>query len=351
MTRHLLPLLLVLLFTACASKAPLDIPATSDSLLYMGRTVVTPTGAVAFNYPGTAVTLNFEGEELEMLTSPGSGFWVVEIDSLPPVKRGVPTADSTLLVATGLPAGAHTARVTYCMEGWERHPEIRGFRLPRGGKLLDPPARPALRMEFIGNSITCGYGIEADSTEHYSYDTQNFCITYAALTARELDADLNVTARSGIGMYRNYNGPREGNDRETMPLEYGHTLYGDTLAWDYSRFIPDLICINLGTNDVSTHNYDISRFEAAYGEFLDRIRGYYPEAKIVLLSGPMLHGQELADVTETLDRLADGRERVYRFDMTPEDGTQGYGADRHPSAGRHRVMAAELTKFLKDSVI
>lgn len=350
MKLHFSLLLLSLSVISCGTRTPVDIPATSDSLVYMGRTVITPGGAVAFNYPGTAVMLNFDGEALEMLTSPDSGYWVVEIDSLPPVKKHFP-GDSVIPVADGLPAGPHTARITYCMEGWERHPEIRGLRLPGGGRLLAPPGRPDLRIEFIGNSITCGYGIEADSTEHYSYDTQNFCITYAALTARELDADINVTARSGIGMYRNYNGPREGNDRETMPLEYGHTLYGDTLAWDYNRFIPDIICINLGTNDVSTRNYDIGCFGRAYSAFLDRIRGYYPQAKIVLLSGPMLHGRELDDVTETLDRLAEGREGVYRLDFTPEDGSQGYGADRHPSAGRHRVMAEELTKFLKDSVL
>ncbi len=341
-----------ILLASCSSDRPVDIPATSDSILYMGRTVTTPEGNVAFNYPGVTAMLNFEGKSLELLTSPGSGSWVAEIDTLAPIRREIGEGDSTLLVADYLSDGPHTARITYCIEGYEKHPQIRGFRLAPGAKILPAPERPALKIEFIGNSITCGYGAEADSaTVHFSYDTENHCLTYAHLTGRALEADVNVVARSGIGMYRNYNGPREGNDKETMPLEYDNAmLYDHNTPWDFSRFTPDIVCINLGTNDTSTQNYDISLYEKAYGSFLDRLRSHYPEAKIVLLTGPMLGGRELTDVKDALDRLASDRAEVYRFDMTPEDGSLGYGADYHPSAARHRVMAEELTAFLRDSI-
>lgn len=346
-------LLPVIILASCTSGRPVDIPATSEDILYMGRTVTTPDGAVAFNYPGVTAMLRFEGRSIELLTSPGSGYWMVEVDSLPAVKREIASGDSVSLVADYLSEGPHSTRITYCIEGYEKNPEIRGFRLAPGGSMLPAPERPALKMEFIGNSITCGYGIEADSAAiHFSYDTENHCLTYAYLTARELDADFNVVARSGIGMYRNYNGPREGDGHQTMTLEYDNALlYKPGLPWDFSRFVPDIVCINLGTNDTSTRNYDINLYEEAYGSFLDRLRRYYPDAKIVLLTGPMLGRQELADVTGALDRLASSREGVYRFDMTPEDGSLGYGADYHPSAARARVMADELSRFIRENVI
>lgn len=339
---------MLVLAASCSQAVDTTAPATSDNITYMGRTLVTDEGNVAFNYPGVTAMVNFTGTGLEMLTSPGSGSWMVEVDSLPAVRMEVAAGDSVLVLAQGLEQGQHSARVAYCIEGYEKHPEFRGFTV-REGRLLDAPAKGKLKMEFIGNSITCGYGTEADSAQvHFSYDTENHTLGYAYLTARALDADFNMVARSGIGIYRNYNGPREGDSYGTMPLEYDNTmLYDSVHPWDFTRFTPDVVCINLGTNDTSTQNYDIALYEQAYGKFLDRVRGRYPEAKIVLLTGAMLHEPELSDVTAALDRLAAAREGVYRFDMTPEDGSLGYGADYHPSRARAKVMAGELTQYLR----
>ncbi len=337
------------LFASCAGDREITLSASDPHITYMGRTAVTPDGNVAFNYPGVTALLDFEGDSVAMLTSPGSGSWMVEIDSMAPVRINVGATDSVITLGRDLGPGVHRARVAYCIEGYEHHPEIRGFRLPSGATVHPAPVKGGLKMEFIGNSITCGYGTEADSAQvHFSYDTENHCLGYAYLTARALDADFNMVCRSGIGMYRNYNGPREGNDKETMPLEYDYTmLYDHSQPWDFGRFTPDVVCINLGTNDTSTSNYDIDLYEQAYGRFLDRVRANYPEAKIVLLTGSMLSGRELADVTGALDRLASSRQGVYRFDMTPEDGSMGYGADYHPSRARAARMAEELTAYLR----
>ncbi|MDN5553540.1 hypothetical protein [Prevotella sp.] len=71
-------------------------------------------------------------------------------------------------------------------------------------------------MEFIGNSITCGYGIMARSKfMNFSNSTENHYYTYAGIAARRLNAESMVVARSGIGAYRNYNGPRE-SDKDIM---------------------------------------------------------------------------------------------------------------------------------------
>lgn len=325
------------------------VKANDPDIAYMGRRVVTDEGSVKFNYPGFTALVNFTGGSLDMLTNPGSGYWVVEVDSMPAVKKYISPKDSALNVASSLSEGNHTARITYCIEGYEHNPEVRGFKLADGGELLPAPAKGDLKIEFIGNSITCGYGTEAESADiHYSYDTQNHCLSYAYLTARNLDADFNIVARSGIGVYRNYNGPKEGNDEEIMPLEYPNAMvYEYDQPWDFSSFTPDIVCINLGTNDLSTNNYDVALFEDAYGKFVDTVRGHYPHAKIVMLTGSMLNGQPLEDAKRALDNVAKDRENVYRFDMTPQDGSLGYGADYHPSKDQSRKMAEELTEYLK----
>jgi len=345
-------LFFVLSWNSCR-RHDVEVRADSDHINYMGRTYVTPEGGVAFNYPGVTAMLGFEGTRLDMLTNCGSGDFMVEVDGGEPRRLHYGEMDSVMTVADSLADGAHYVRITYAIEGYEKNPVIRGFRMPGGSRLVDPQAKGSLKIEFIGNSITCGYGAAApDGASGFSYDTENHCLTYAYLTARALDADVNVVARSGIGMYRNYNGPREGDSIGTMPLEYDRTLLYDAgHEWDFSRFQPDIVCINLGTNDTSTDNYDIALFEAAYDRFLTHLREVYPSAKIVMLTGSMLQGQALEDVKGALDRLASRHEGTYRFDMSPQTGDLGMGADGHPSARQHRKMAEELTDYLKQLVI
>ena len=343
--------ILLLAHVSC-SAADKFIPAADSNVLFMGRTVKTPSGAVAFNYPGVTAMLNFSGPSLEMFTSPGSGYFMVEIDSMPPRKVFFSPSQSSVVLADSLADKPHSARITYAVEGFEFNPQIAGFGLADSGKLLDAPCRPDLKIEFIGDSMTCGYGTEADSgSVPFSYDTENHCLGFAHLTARMLDADYNVVARSGIGVYRNYRDPASGSTGAIMPGEYGHTmLYNPEYEWDFSRFVPDVICINLGTNDVSEDKYDIKLYEKAYSAFLKDVRSKNPGASIILLTGSMLKGKQLQDVRNALDRVAENQPGVYRFDMTPQTGELGYGGDWHPSAAQSRLMANELSAFIRSVI-
>lgn len=83
---------------------------------------------------------------------------------------------------------------------------------------------PNVGLNFIGNSITCGYGVESENPKDpFTYDTENHFYTYAARTARALKAQHLVVARSGIGIYRNYAGPRSGS-KDCMPAMYEQVL-------------------------------------------------------------------------------------------------------------------------------
>ena len=124
------------------------------------------------------------------------------------------------------------------------------------------------------------------------------------------------------------------------------------MRWDFSRYQPQVVCINLGTNDLSTNNYDTALLRAAFQQFLKQVRSHNPKAKIVFLCGSMLNGKELETARQILnDIVADansqGDKEVYRFDFTPATGQLMYGADWHPSVYQHQKMAAELTAYLR----
>lgn len=266
------------------------IPASDPQINYMGRIHWDEKGNGSFSYPGTSALFRFKGTNLKMGTSPGSGSFIVEIDDKTPMKVKFTPNDSILTLAENLKNAIHDVRITYAIEGYDHHPQFRAFHTD--GKIEPNGKKPELKIEFIGNSITCGYGIEDTNPQcGFSYDTENHTLTYAHRTARALNADYNVVARSGIGIYRNYGSPRQG-DIKTMPHEYDYTmLYNHDLKWDFSKFTPDIVCINLGTNDLSEGNYDMDLYEAHYRSFLRHLREVYPDTKIVLLTGSMLQGR------------------------------------------------------------
>jgi lysophospholipase L1-like esterase len=242
----------------------------------------------------------------------------------------------------------------YVIEGYELKPDFRGLILDEGARLLPPPTLPQRTIEFIGNSITCGYGNESVvAPDPFEYETENHYLTYAQQTCRALGAYAHVVARSGIGVYRSYDGPKEGTPNNVMTTEYEYTnLYDRSERWDFSRFQPQLVCINLGTNDLSTNNYDTALLKAAYQRFLKQVRSHNPKAKIVFLCGSMLNGKELEIARTILNEVTEeahqqGDKEVYRFDFTPQTGELGYGASWHPSLKQHEKMAAELTTYLR----
>jgi lysophospholipase L1-like esterase len=239
-------------------------------------------------------------------------------------------------------------------KGYELKPDFRGFILDTGSTLLPPPALPERTIEFIGNSITCGYGNEAMvASDPFEYETENHYLTYAQLTCRALEARAHVVARSGIGVYRSYDGPKAGTPDNVMTTEYEYTnLYDRSEKWDFSRYQPQLVCINLGTNDLSTNNYDVKLLKAAYKKFLKQVRSHNSQAKIVYLCGSMLNGKELEIAKNTLNEVVDeahkaGDNQVYRFDFTPQTGDIHFGASWHPSVWQHQKMAGELTAYLR----
>lgn len=325
---------------------------TDTHILYTGRIEDSNPERPVFTYPGVQLRTGFTGTSLTMMAKPQSGYFMVEIDGNEAHKVAF-LADSVITLASGLNDGIHQAVITYSTEGYERLSEFRGFLVDKGHTLAPATNVPTRKLEFIGNSITCGYGIEADSAQApYLEETANYYYTYAARTARNLRAQALVVARSGIGVYRNYNGPQTG-DKVNMNTEYPYTLlYNDTYAWDFTRYTPDVVCINLGTNDTSTQGADSLLFLNGFKQLYHQVRSHYPHAKIVFISGCMMTGKALFSARQAMDTTADyayqqGDAEVYRFDFPPHDGSLGYGASFHPSMRQHEKMANELTAYLR----
>ena len=341
-------------FLPFSANAEKRIKPSDPRIAYIGRVSLSNPEKAVFTYPGIQMLADFTGTSAKVQTKPGSGYFMVEIDDMEPFKVYSSDSNSTLVLAENLPDGPHALTLTYVNEGLLMKPEIRGLLIDDDADLMGYPELPERKIEFIGNSITCGLGNEGDpSAKKFDYSMQNQYYTYEAIASRELDAQCFVVARSGIGIYRNNNGNVKG-DSNNLQAVYPYTQFGMTgEKWDFSKYTPDVVCVNLGTNDTTNPGYDVKLLANAFKKFLATLRGKYPEAKIVLLTGTMLKGQRLADVKKAhQEAIKDANNRgdfeIYSFDFTPDDGSLGKGVFNHPSRARHEKMAEELVPFLRE---
>ncbi len=352
-----------LLFTFFFLLLSINITVAQDNKTYISadNECIHYTGRVSFKnplspcmvYPASMIETNFSGTSLMMKAKQGSGYFMVSINHQKEFKIHFSKSDSIIILSHNLSQGNHFVEIMLCYEGYNDRPEFRGFYLDHGERLLTFIETKTRKIEFIGNSITCAYGIEAANEHiHFNDSTENHYFSYAEIATRNLNAQAMIVARSGIGMYRNYNGKRNG-DKDIMPRWYDYTLlYDSTERWNPARYTPDVVCINLGTNDLSTNNYDIDHYKNNYRSFLKHLRAIYPKTKIVMLTGSMMNGKELSEAKRVLNELqseflSKNDKNIYRFDFTPIDRTLGYGGDYHPSMLQQAEMGGELTTYLR----
>ena len=227
------------------------------------------------------------------------------------------------------------------------------------------PTLPKKRqIEFVGDSITCGYGNEGVlNRDLFRTSQENPLKAFAILTAGKLGADYELCCWSGIGVISGYVSPDVDTPSDTwlMPMIYPYTDAAVCNAmklprerWeirDCGGRRPDIVVVNLGTNDSSyTRGIPerVERFRKQYYEFLTDIRKRNPESQIVCILGVM--GTELCPVVrecvETFARnYSDDRIAFLEMDVQkPRDGT---GTDFHPSLTTHRKMANVLAAYLE----
>lgn len=347
-------IIIAMLFGVIFTQAQTFVKANDQAIATVGRINFGADGSAEWTWPAAQFYCTFTGTSIKMKTKPGSSYFVVKVDDEAPRKvQSVKGTDGIVELASGLSAGNHRLELTYAVEGSIRHPAIYGFLLDDGAHLGPKPQLPTRKMEFIGNSITCALGNEWDgTTKNYNSSMQNIYYSYEALAARELNAQWQVVARSGIGIYRNTCGNVEG-DRAVMPAYYPFAnVRMSGQQWDFSRYQPDVVCVNLGTNDTTNPRWNDEKLQDAFKKFVKALRGYYPKAKIVLLTGTMINGKRLLAVQQAQQAAIDdarsrGDNEVYRFDFTPADGSLGYGYGHHPSKRQHAKMAAELVPFIR----
>ena len=179
-------------------------------------------------------------------------------------------------------------RIVKMSENQYAYTAVKKFFMDQGA-VTERTREKAKRIEFIGDSITCGYGNEAEPGEGFATGTENPWKAYGALTARKLDCDFTLVAWSGIGVLSSWVPPEaeEPNITRLMMTRYPYVDYElfQRMSWypieayHYAEDSCDLLVVNLGTNDASYtrgHGDRIHLFQMAYLEAVAFAAPYSP---------------------------------------------------------------------------
>jgi len=329
-----------------------SIGAGPAAVRLLGRFDITDTTKPSFGWSGSAMIARFQGTGATLRIDGSPNQFAVVVDGTVSSKvLKVVSGTSQYALATGLSSGVHDVIVWRRTEGNQGENRFLGLDVT-GGQLQPTAPAPDRRIEIYGDSITAGYGLDgAGPNCPYSADTENHYLTYGALTARQLNADLHAVAWSGIGMYRNYG--VTGASADAMPSVYARALPSQsTSTWDFATWQPHAVVINLGTNDASTNGDPGTPYRSSYLDFVRSLRKKYPDTYFVLTIGPMLDGTNLSAIKGHLQaviqtRAGEGDSKMSFLEFPVQVEADGYGCDWHPSPATNVKMATLLVAELK----
>jgi hypothetical protein len=326
--------------------------AGDKRIQYTGRIDFTNPRLPRFWQPGVTISVRVEGFRCklivqdEMLWGKNHNYIELVVDGKA-IRMQTKTKRDTINAGEYFIAGKkfHDVQLVKNTEANIGYMEFAGVLC---SNLVMPPPKPVRKFEFIGNSITCGTGSDLSEIpcgKGVWQDQHNAYLSYGPTTARALNAQYYLSAVSGIGLMHSCC-----NMNVIMPQVFDKiSMRNDTITWNFKDYQPDVVTICLGQNDGVQ---DSSIFCGNYLSFARRLRNYYPNAMIICLSSPMADAtlaafmkKTLTAVVKEMNKQGDKNIHSYFFSKQYHNGCDG-----HPDLAEHRLIAAELTSFIKKTM-
>ena len=350
---------LILFFDSFGCFAQLYVKPNNHKVTYQGRVAI-HTDSTSIYWPGTSISINFKGTSIKAQlksTKEDAYFYAIIDDSVNlkiEVLKNQPAQYYTL--ASNLISKSHTVTLFKLSNSTSAN-QFYGFQINDKANVLPPNKILKRKIEFYGNSITAGHGVDTpagltDSGEPKYFNNYH---TYAAITARYFNAQYVNTSRSGIGVTVSW-------FPEIMPEIYDRIdPFNASSKWDFKKYQPDIIVVNLFQNDSwlvnnTNHPQFKSRFGTqkpseefmieAYKDLIKNIRNKNSKASIVCALGNMDATKEGSKwpeyIASAIKKLNDPK--IYQV-VFPYKNTPG-----HPKRSEQETMAKQLISFIEANV-
>lgn len=322
-----------------------DVTIDNSKIRKLGRVVAQDNGSAIVDWSSSGIEYVINGTG-SIVTMRGS---TAQEDNLPYInvyvdgnKRKtikVTNEKKRYNVCSGLEEGRHVIRLVKISEAVFSNVVI--SRVEIQGTLEEPEQPRKRKLEFIGDSITSGWGMLVGGNTPFSTATEDSTRTWAALTADALDAEYNMFSISGEGI---------AVSGQSIPPKYekANPCSDIKTMWNFDTYQPDAVIVNLGTNDMA-QGVDRSKFQAESVSFLKQLRKCNPNAEILWVYGVMNDGYS-SDIQSAVAAYQQetGDQKVSFFQLE----RQGFevGGQGHPNLETHQKMADAVTPILKEKL-
>ena len=309
-----------------------------DRFKFFGNRMTTLEDGVTCDFTASGIEFHgfMAGKVLLSLTCDRNTYFTVFINGERVEERMLVTPDTHEIILADLPvAGEYSIRVLKQTEPQWSLAMLYGVSLC--GTLYEAPEDREYYVEFIGDSITAGYGNLGDNASENPGTAlwEDGTKTYAFLTAEALGADANIIGSSGITI--------SWDKFSEKDFYYANSYYRDPEAALTNNFrVPNVVVINLGTNDASS-NFLEEDVRKDTRDLIISIREFYgTDVPIVWVYGMM--GSALSEwILPTLEEM--GGEAVGLYSVRLPANFEG--ALWHPTVAAHEKAAALLVEFIK----
>lgn len=356
--KYILWFCFLIIGTVSAASAQKFVSATSKSIGYSGRIGFHNDETVSIYWPGSGAKIRFYGTGATAILKdehPSLNHFLIIIDGKKDsaFKIKLDTLKQTYSLAHNLPLSEHTIEL-FKLTDASAATLVYGFQLEGDAKLLKMPLKCKRKIEFYGNSITSGLGVDVpiNKPDNGNPEFFNNYQAFGAITARHFGAQYNCISKSGIGITISW-------FPQIMPEIYDRINPDDsTSKWDFKKYQPDIIVVDLFQNDswlVNEPNHPQFKarfgttkptgefFIKAYANFINTLRNKYPKAKIICCLGNMDATKEgspwpgyiIAAVAELNDKNI--VTHFFSYKNTPG----------HPKAKEQQAIADDLIGFIK----
>lgn len=254
-----------------------------------------------------------------------------------------------ICVVSGLSSGHHTVKCLKMSEPYDATVSVISFETD--GKfhernLMDDNG--SLRFMFVCASGGSGHGALGSKGQGRNTANSSALHSFNYLTARMFGADVQYVGNSGWGVsFPTNKSVYDVLDYTGITTSNNVSGAKTTPTWDHSQWTPDVIIFNIGGNDTTQDNFNLSVYNQEVIAMVNKLHSLYPNAYMIWTHTNSKAGNYAMAALSDAGVVGAGYLKEVIIPQVGADGT--YGANGHNSLNTHINTAQIIADALSST--